>query len=223
MSTYKTEGIILKYKDFGEADRLLTVFSKHYGKLKLVVKGARRLTSRKGGNIEILNLGQLFIIEGKNLDLLSEIVVEETFQELKKDLMLMAEVYQITEFIDGLTVENEPNLKFFSLILEILHLLKELKENVKARELAMLAFEIQSLKIVGFWLKEEVVRKYGLPEDFGKIIQSLEENPLGEVVKTEFSKQNLGTAQEVLKNQLRWVLEKDLKSISFQQQIRQLH
>ncbi|OIN95275.1 DNA repair protein RecO [candidate division WWE3 bacterium CG06_land_8_20_14_3_00_42_16] len=223
MSTYKTEGIILKYKDFGEADRLLTVFSKHYGKLKLVVKGARRLTSRKGGNIEILNLGQLFIIEGKNLDLLSEIVVEETFQELKKDLMLMAEVYQITEFIDGLTVENEPNLKFFSLILEVLHLLKELKENVKARELAMLAFEIQSLKIVGFWLKEEVVRKYGLPEDFGKIIQSLEENPLGEVVKTEFSKQNLGTAQEVLKNQLRWVLEKDLKSISFQQQIRQLH
>jgi len=155
--------------------------------------------------------------------LLSEIVVEETFQELKKDLMLMAEVYQITEFIDGLTVENEPNLKFFSLILEVLHLLKELKENVKARELAMLAFEIQSLKIVGFWLKEEVVRKYGLPEDFGKIIQSLEENPLGEVVKTEFSKQNLGTAQEVLKNQLRWVLEKDLKSISFQQQIRQLH
>ena len=223
MSTYKTEGIILKYKDFGEADRLLTVFSKHYGKLKLVVKGARRLTSRKGGNIEILNLGQLFIIEGKNLDLLSEIVVEETFQELKKDLMLMAEVYQITEFIDGLTVENEPNLKFFSLILEVLHLLKELKENVQARELAMLAFEIQSLKIVGFWLKEEVVRKYGLPEDFGKIIQSLEENPLGEVVKTEFSKQNLGTAQEVLKNQLRWVLEKDLKSISFQQQIRQLH
>jgi len=223
LSTYKTEGIILKYKDFGEADRLLTVFSKHYGKLKLVVKGARRLTSRKGGNIEILNLGQLFIIEGKNLDLLSEIVVEETFQELKKDLMLMAEVYQITEFIDGLTVENEPNLKFFSLILEILHLLKELKENVQARELAMLAFEIQSLKIVGFWLKEEVVRKYGLPEDFGKIIQSLEENPLGEVVKTEFSKQNLGTAQEVLKNQLRWVLEKDLKSISFQQQIRQLH
>jgi len=223
LSTYKTEGIILKYKDFGEADRLLTVFSKHYGKLKLVVKGARRLTSRKGGNIEILNLGQLFIIEGKNLDLLSEIVVEETFQELKKDLALMAEVYQITEFIDGLTVENEPNLKFFSLILEVLHLLKELKENVKARELAMLAFEIQSLKIVGFWLKEEVVRKYGLPEDFGKIIQSLEENPLGEVVKTEFSKQNLGTAQEVLKNQLRWVLEKDLKSISFQQQIRQLH
>jgi len=223
LSTYKTEGIILKYKDFGEADRLLTVFSKHYGKLKLVVKGARRLTSRKGGNIEILNLGQLFIIEGKNLDLLSEIVVEETFQELKKDLMLMAEVYQITEFIDGLTVENEPNLKFFSLILEVLHLLKELKENVKARELAMLAFEIQSLKIVGFWLKEEVVRKYGLPEDFGKIIQSLEENPLGEVVKTEFSKQNLGTAKEVLKNQLRWVLEKDLKSISFQQQIRQLH
>ena len=223
MSTYKTEGIILKYKDFGEADRLLTVFSKHYGKLKLVVKGARRLTSRKGGNIEILNLGQLFIIEGKNLDLLSEIVVEETFQELKKDLMLMAEVYQITEFIDGLTVENEPNLKFFSLILEVLHLLKELKENVKARELAMLAFEIQSLKIVGFWLKEEVVRKYGLPEDFGKIIQSLEENPLGEVVKTEFSKQNLDTVREVLKNQLRWVLEKDLKSISFQQQIRQLH
>ena len=223
MSTYKTEGIILKYKDFGEADRLLTVFSKHYGKLKLVVKGARRLTSRKGGNIEILNLGQLFIIEGKNLDLLSEIVVEETFQELKKDLMLMAEVYQITEFIDGLTVENEPNLKFFSLILEILHLLKELKENVQARELAMLAFEIQSLKIVGFWLKEEVVRKYGLPEDFGKIIQNLEENVLGEVVKTEFSKQNLDTVREVLKNQLRWVLEKDLKSISFQQQIRQLH
>ena len=58
--TYKTEGIILKRINFGEADRILTSYTKHFGKISLLAKGVRKITSRKGGNIELFNQTVLF-------------------------------------------------------------------------------------------------------------------------------------------------------------------
>jgi len=51
--SYKTEAIVLKRVSFGEADRLVTVFSRNRGKLTLLAKGIRRLTSRKKGHLEL--------------------------------------------------------------------------------------------------------------------------------------------------------------------------
>ena len=53
--SYKTEAIVLKRTNFGEADRLVTVFSQPRGKLVLLAKGIRRLTSRKKGHLELFN------------------------------------------------------------------------------------------------------------------------------------------------------------------------
>ena len=48
----KVEAVILQHSDWGEADRLLRIFSREQGKLKIVAKGARRIRSRKAGHLE---------------------------------------------------------------------------------------------------------------------------------------------------------------------------
>ena len=56
MPSVTVEGLILKRANFGEADRMLTILTKNLGKISVVARGVRKITSRRAGNVELLNL-----------------------------------------------------------------------------------------------------------------------------------------------------------------------
>ena len=72
MRTFSSEGIILKRVDFGEADRLITIFTKNRGKITSLAKGIRRIESRRSGNVELLNKAKLSFAESRSLPILTE-------------------------------------------------------------------------------------------------------------------------------------------------------
>lgn len=115
--TFKTEGIILKRSNYGEADRILTIFTKHYGKIKVIAKGVRRISSRKGGNVEAFNQVSLFLVQGKNLDLVTEAEVVDSFRSWRKDLKKVGLAYYFCELVDKLTPEGQANRAVFELLL----------------------------------------------------------------------------------------------------------
>lgn len=120
MRSYKTEGIILKRSNFGEADRILTVFTKRHGKIKIIAKGVRRITSRRGPNVELFNLVILFVHRGRTFDILTEAQVVDTFQRIRKNLELIGLAYYVCELIDGLCAEHQPHPKVFDLLVKTL-------------------------------------------------------------------------------------------------------
>src|SRR5581483_11158034 len=132
MRNLKTEGIIIKRRNFGEADRILTVFTKDHGKLQLKAKGVRRITSRRSSHTELLNLTSLYLYQGRNMYLLTEAIVVENFSQLKNDLLSVGFAYHICELIDGLCPENQENQKVFDLLKQTLFALKNDKnlENI---------------------------------------------------------------------------------------------
>ena len=69
---YRVSAIVLKRRDQGEADRLLTVFTRDRGKLTLLAKGVRRQASRKAGHIEPFTQVDLLVAKGKSLDLVTQ-------------------------------------------------------------------------------------------------------------------------------------------------------
>ena len=69
---YRTEAIILRRADLGEADRLLTIFTPGRGKLRVVAKGARKPTSRKSGHVELFTRSNLLIARARELDIVSQ-------------------------------------------------------------------------------------------------------------------------------------------------------
>lgn len=120
MREYKTEGIVIKRSNFQEADRILTVFSKRYGKIKVLAKGVRRITSRRGPNIELFNQVTLFIHKGRNFDILEEAEVLNTFSKLRKNLDLVGLAFHVCEIVDGLCPERQAHPKVYDLMLEVL-------------------------------------------------------------------------------------------------------
>lgn len=115
MRSYKTEGIIIKRSNFGEADRILTVFTKRYGKIKIIAKGVRRITSRRGPNVELFNLVTLFVHRGRTFDILTEAQVIDTFSHFRKNLNLVGLAYYVAELIDGLCAEHQPHPSVYHL------------------------------------------------------------------------------------------------------------
>lgn len=116
MRIYKAEGIILKRKNVGEADRILTVFSKQYGKLRVIAKGIRRIPSRRAPSLEVFNRAMLVIYQCKALDSVTEVELIDGYQHLRKDLALVNKAYYACELIDALLPERQEHRDVYELL-----------------------------------------------------------------------------------------------------------
>ena len=117
MRTYKTEGIIIKRTNFGEADKIITVFTKNHGKLRALGKGIRRIASRRAPHLELFNYASIFLREGRNFDQITEAQIINSYQEVKRDLGKIRAAYFVCELIDSLCPEKLVNRQVFELFL----------------------------------------------------------------------------------------------------------
>ncbi|HZQ29549.1 MAG TPA: DNA repair protein RecO [Patescibacteria group bacterium] len=120
MNAYTTEGIVLKRKNLGEADRLITLFTKKYGKIKILAKGVRKIKSRRGPNMELFNQVEVSVHQGHNLDLLSEAEVINTFSQIRKNLDLVGLAFHVCEVVDSLCPEHQAHPRVYDLMLGVL-------------------------------------------------------------------------------------------------------
>ncbi len=143
---YRTRAVVLKRTDLGEADRLLTIYTRDLGKLRVVAKGIRKPTSRKAGHLEPFMYSQLLIARGRTLDLVTQAETVEGFRAIREDLRLTSYAYYIVELLDKFTAEEDENAELFDLLL---FALREL-EKVKAARLLLRFYELRLLAEVGY-------------------------------------------------------------------------
>ncbi len=143
---YRTEAIVLRRTDFGEADRLLTVFTPARGKIKLIAKGARKPSSRKSGHVELFSHGQFLVAVGRNLDILTQAETVEPYLPLREDLLRTTYAYYVAELADAFTAEGDENRPLFDLLKDAFGWLCE------APDLALVAryYELHLLGLVGY-------------------------------------------------------------------------
>lgn len=180
MRHYRTEGVIIRRRNFGEADRILTIFTKKSGKIKIKAPGVRKISSRRSSHVELLNLSLLTLYKGRNLPILIEAQSLENFSLLKEDLIKIGFAYHICELIEGLCPENQENRSVFYLLTNTLERLA--KEDNKNIAYVIHEFEIKLLTILGFWHHGRSLNNIN--------IQSLIENILERKLKSKkiFSK-----------------------------------
>lgn len=154
--SFSDQAIILKRYSLGEADRLVTLLTRRHGKLIVVAKGVRRPVSRKAGSLELFNYITGFFVETKGLPLIIEVKLLASFEKLKEDLQTVGEAWYVCELADSLLHEGQEGHQVFNLLLKILQQINELR--VTGYELRN--FEIELLKILGFWSDEIHGRKY---------------------------------------------------------------
>jgi DNA repair protein RecO (recombination protein O) len=143
---YRTEAIILRRMNLGEADRLLTLLTPAEGKVKAIAKGVRRPNSKKSGHLEPFCRSRLLLARGRNLDIITQAETIEYFPQLRGDLERLGAAAYIVELIDRFTVEEQSSEPLYNLLQAALSQLDD------GADLASLAryFELRLLDLVGY-------------------------------------------------------------------------
>jgi DNA repair protein RecO (recombination protein O) len=152
---YTTEAIVLKHANFGEADRILTLYTPNMGKFKALGKGTRRSRSKLGGHVEPLTHSSLVLARGQSLDAVTQSQTIESFLSIRSDLWLTARALYLIELADLFTPEHAENYPVYKLLLDTLHELGKVhrrKESASSMQHFMLLrfFEVQLLGHVGY-------------------------------------------------------------------------
>ncbi len=244
---YRTEAIVLRGQDFGEADKLLTLYTPMLGKIRVLAKGVRKLKSRKGGHLELFTHSNLLLAKGKSLDIVTQAETIHPFLGMRRELRRTSYAYYAAELLDRFTEERVENRPLFELFLNALSWLADAEDP----ELALRYFELHMLSYVGYRPQLfECVRcacdiesaiRYFSPEDGGVLCSRCGE---GESGCHRLSAQVLATArylqtedyelcrrlriyppahqelETLMRRYIVYLLERRLKSVDFMEALR---
>ena len=112
---YRTEAIVLRQRDYGEADRILTLLTPG-GKLSAIAKGIRRATSRKVGHLGLFYRAQLLVARGRNLDIVTQAVSIEEYEGIRGDLLRFTYACYGGELVDRFAQEEEETPAYYELM-----------------------------------------------------------------------------------------------------------
>jgi DNA repair protein RecO (recombination protein O) len=119
--SFRVEAVILRHADWGEADRLITLYTRERGKVRAIAKGARRIRSRKAGHLEPFTHVTLQLAKGRDLLILTQADTLESYLPLGTDLVKTGYASYAVELLDRFTYEDEnENNVIFRLLIEIL-------------------------------------------------------------------------------------------------------
>jgi len=113
---YRTQAIVLRRHDLGEADRILTLYTRDYGKLRVVARGVRKPSSRKAGHLELFMCADLLISRGRSLDVISQAEMIDAFLPLRQDLVRAVYASHFVELLDAFTEEGDESHDLYKLI-----------------------------------------------------------------------------------------------------------
>lgn len=143
---YKAQAVVLKRISFSETDRILTLFTREYGKLGAIAKGARRSTSRLGAATEPFAYTHVLLAVGQNLDVLTQGEVRAAFPEIRADLTRISYASYFTELVNAAVEERQPHPDLFDTLLSALYILSRTAQP----DLAARMFELQALRLLGY-------------------------------------------------------------------------
>jgi DNA repair protein RecO (recombination protein O) len=247
--SFRTEAIILKRRDFGEADRLLTVLTPRFGKLDVIAKGARKPTSTKTGHVELFTRVDLLVHRGRDLGIAVQAEMQNPWQALREDLGRGAYASYVAELLDRFTAIGDEDLADLFILLD--QTMQNLCQDDDPR-LAVRYFEVRLLDAVGFRpeLNECVVSREPIePEDqyFSyadggvvrpehaikstsfvpipmvtlKVLRHMQRSPYPQVKALQISTDLHDDLERIVLGYITHVLEQKLQSVDFIRRVRQ--
>jgi len=245
---YRTRAIILKRREQGEADRVITIFTPEYGKRVVIAKGVRKPTSRKAGHLEPFTHASLMLAKGKTWDIITGAQTVTSFRKLREDLDLTAYAYYFCELLDAFVQEDDPHPEMYDLLLTAFRRLEtspDLALTARWYELILLkhaGFAPQLFQCVQCGEKIQPVTNYFSNERGGvlcprhgegasgaepiplnalKVLRYIQTQPYPHIMQLALTSGTSRQVEKVMGDYLRYLLERRLKSKQFIKLLRQ--
>jgi DNA repair protein RecO (recombination protein O) len=246
--TFRSEAIVLKRTDFGEADRLLTLYSRERGKIKAVAKGARKPQSRKTGHVELFMRTNFLFAQGRDLAIITQAEMVEAYPALRDDLVRTTYAAYVMELLDRFTVEDDRHVGIYNLMSDALYWLADADELMLAvrfyelRLLSQTGFQPQLFRCVSCGEPIEEKDQFFSAELGGllcpecrksdrralpitavavKVLRYLQTRDWGTVKMLQLKRPLQRELESIMHHYLTFILERELKSIDFLNRLRQ--
>ncbi|MFP3124578.1 DNA repair protein RecO [Ectobacillus funiculus] len=143
----KIEGIVIRTTDYGETNKIITIFSRELGKIGVVARGAKKPKSRLAAISQPFTHGYFLIQIGSGLGTVQQGEILSTMRDLREDLIVTAYASFVIELTDKATEDKQPNAFLFELLYQTLHYLDEGVDP----EILALIYQTKMLPVLGLY------------------------------------------------------------------------
>lgn len=144
--TLKVDAVVLRHADWGEADRLLTLYSREHGKLRAIAKGVRKIQSRKAGHLEPFTRATIMLAKGHDLWIVTQAEAIDLYQPIREELQKMGQAAYVVELLDRFTYEEGQNWQLYKLLTETLERLSTGEDDF----ISIRYYEMRLLELLGY-------------------------------------------------------------------------
>lgn len=142
----RVEAVVLRHSDWGEADRLLNVYTREVGKLRVLAKGARRMRSRKAGHLQPFTRSTLLLSRGREIWIVTQAETVDAYLPIGADLLRTGYAAYVIELLDRFTYEEGENRLLYRLLVETLSRVAHQPDPF----VAVRYYDLQLLDLLGF-------------------------------------------------------------------------
>lgn len=150
MALYQTEAVVLGSKNWGDADKMMTFFTKERGLVRAAAFGCRRPRSPLAGGMQMFSYLDLQLSEGRRVDTVRQCLLRRHYRKLSEDLTAMAYGSFVAEFLREFLPEGQPEPRMFAALLDILDAFERRNPRVTA-----VAAVYQLMEFTGLQLRYE--------------------------------------------------------------------
>ncbi len=247
--SYRLTGIVLHRRDQGEADRLITLLTPNQGRVTLIAKGARKITSRKAGHLELFTHVRVQVAQARTWHIITQAETLHSYPRLRASLPRMAHAYYMAELLLHFAPEGEADTPLFDLALETLAYLNG-SDNLllvsrwfEAHLLRITGFQPQlyvctgcraplSLDVTNYWVPVEggvqcprcgEAKRHAmpLPPRLLKLMRYLQVHTLAEARTLPVTPETWRELEAYVQGYLRVILERDIHALAFIRRLRQ--
>ncbi len=239
---YSTPAIVLRQRRLGDADKILTLYTAGLGKIDAVAKGVRKTRSRMAGHVEPLSQAMFQLAKGKTLDIVTQVETIESFQAIRYDLERMSRALYACELLDKFTEPHEENFALYRLLLDTLRRMtsgNEIEIAVRFYEMALLdatgyrpeleecvTCRARLAPVTNYWTaagggvvcascSTEDTAARPISANAVKVLRLLLHGRFSDVARVAIGPQLSAELEGVLLEYVRWVLERDVRSVAF--------
>ena len=142
----KVEAIVISHSDYGEADRILNLYTREMGKARAIAKGVRKEHSRKAGHVEPFTCTTLMLAKGASFWIVSQAETVDAFIPIREDLTKTAQAAYVVELLERFTSEDEVHLALYRLVKATLERIASQMDAFQS----LRYFEMRFLEMVGY-------------------------------------------------------------------------
>lgn len=142
----RVEALVISHAEFGEADRLLVLYTREMGKIRALAKGIRKVHSRKAGHLEPFTRVDVLVAKGASFWIVSQAETVKEYSRIKEDLVKTGLAAYALELLERFTLEEEANASLYRLINDTLKRIHEETDPFAA----IRYYELRLLEQVGY-------------------------------------------------------------------------